>query len=214
MASRPLRMSFGYLQANRAEDPRRAHLLSRAGARRPRQDRNLEAGSGCHPGIVAETAGAALCLLYGFEPGFQTVARRYVASYAGLPQDQVRKAVFSCLSDIHQSPRAHPHFGGLNREIDNRAAFPNPPKGTTSRRTRQLVLLTPIVPGRLSATTDEKESGMQKVSKVKTVTGDEAANTLLKEGWDLLTALAPIELSPNKYESMGPGGASFVLVKY
>ena len=62
----------------------------------------LKPGQDAAQEIVAETAGAALCLLYGFEPGFQSVARRYVAAYAGLPQDQVSKAVFSCLSDIQK----------------------------------------------------------------------------------------------------------------
>jgi len=62
----------------------------------------LKPGQDAAQEIVAETAGAALCLLYGFEPGFQTVARSYVASYANLPQSEVRKAVFSCLSDIQK----------------------------------------------------------------------------------------------------------------
>lgn len=53
-------------------------------------------------GWATGAAGAALCLIYGFEPGFQPVARRYVAAYAGLPQSEVRNAVFSCLSEIQK----------------------------------------------------------------------------------------------------------------
>jgi len=50
--------------------------------------------------IVAETAAAALCLLYGFTPDYQSSARSYVAHYAGLAPDQACKAVMGALSEI------------------------------------------------------------------------------------------------------------------
>lgn len=51
--------------------------------------------------IVAETAAAALCVLYGFE-GFVVPGRDYVAHFAGVGPDQTARAVLQHLAEIER----------------------------------------------------------------------------------------------------------------
>lgn len=58
-------------------------------------------GQDPHQEIVAETAAAVLCRLYGFE-GFEVHARDYVATYAGCSPKDTAKRLLAHLSDIQR----------------------------------------------------------------------------------------------------------------
>lgn len=61
----------------------------------------LRGGQDARQEIVAETAAAVLCLLYGFE-GYVAEAREYVAHYASEPPSLAVRGVMRHLAEIEQ----------------------------------------------------------------------------------------------------------------